>query len=82
MAPAANRISKTHSKSVGALNNGEAPIAADDEEDLPDGNPFEAKSNLANSPVLSRKQKEEEENHVVGQQHNPDFFVAQVMKLN
>ena len=75
-------MSKAHSKSVSALNNGEGLIAADDEEDLPDGNPFEAKSNLANSPVLSRKQKAEEENHVVGKQHNPDFFVTQVMKLN
>ena len=76
MAPATNRMSKVHSKSVGALNNGEDPIAADDEEDLPDGNPFEARSNLANSPVLSRKQKAEEENHVVGKQHNHLFFVT------
>ena len=67
-------MSKAHSKSVGALNNGEAPITADDEEDLPDGNPFEAKSNLANSPVVSRKHKAEEENHVVGKQHNPHFL--------
>ena len=75
MAPATNRMSKTHSKSVGALNNGEGLIAADDEEDLPDGNPFEAKSNLANSPVVSRKQKAEEENHLVEKQHSPHFFL-------
>ena len=66
MAPDTNRINKAHSKSVGALNNGEAPIAADEEEeDLPDGNPFESKNNLANSPAVSRKQKAED-NHVVG----------------
>ena len=57
MAPAANRINKSHSKSVGALNNGEAPIA-DDEDDVPEEDPFRSKSNLANSPAVSRKQDE------------------------
>ena len=61
MAPATNRINKKHSKSAGALNNGETPIA---DEDLPDENPFEAKSNLANSPAISRKQKVEENQKV------------------
>ena len=51
-----------------AARSGEAAelfAAADDEEDLPDGNPFESKNNLANSPAVSRKQKAED-NHVVG----------------
>ena len=61
MTPVTNRINKKHSKSVGALNNGEAPIA---DEDLPDENPFESKSNLANSPAISRKQKVEENQKV------------------
>ena len=64
MAPAANRINKSHSKSVGALNNGEVPIA-DDEDDVPDEDPFRSKSNLANSPAVSRKQKIEG-NQMVG----------------
>ena len=61
MAPATKRINKNHSKSVGALSNGEAPVA---DEDIPEENPFESKSNLANSPAVSRKNIVEENQKV------------------